>query len=311
MDGQFLEELYQRFAIFDNIQHLQWLINTIRSKLKQNPAVINDILQYLYQLFVSDFAFIKTAQDPHQRAEFLAALIDICSIQTDDAQQNDENAISLNLNTFSKQQTISKVLDLTRITPGNNGKDAHNVRIQLSNKIHDAMQNKQMDESLLSLLLLSSEEQHLHYKHKKEYKEKPIPKVKRGTVEAVVKQLNDSFDQEELDQLLAIAHSKLIIYYVVKYMSATLLAKAKFTEKGLVCKKKTVISIKYFNKLSELFKIPDNCASANLKCIKKGLQYFLISSLWNSVLGPSRTMLLAKSDFFTQTLNIDIMTEMK
>eukprot|EP01083_Nonionella_stella_P002208 6359_1 len=179
MDGAFLLELYQRFATFDNIENLKWLINTIRSKLNQIPEIINDILQYLYQLFVSDFAFIKTAQNPQQRAEFLNALIDICSAKADDAQQDDENAISLDLNTSSTRQTISKVLDLTRITPvneDNDEKDTQTVRNQLSNKIHDAAVNLTMDESLLSLFLLSSEEQHLHYKHKKENEGEAIKK---------------------------------------------------------------------------------------------------------------------------------------
>eukprot|EP01083_Nonionella_stella_P076636 208943_1 len=136
---------------------------------------------------------------------------------------------------------------------------------------------------------ISSEEQRLHYKHKKENEGKLIRNITRSIVEEVVRKLNASFNNgTKRDQLSAIAHSKFIIYYIVRYMSAILKGKgAKFTKKGLEYKRKTVIKIKYFNALSELFKISDNCANANLISIKKGFQYFFVSSLWNSVLGPS------------------------
>eukprot|EP01083_Nonionella_stella_P276749 940637_1 len=135
------------------------------------------------------------------------------------------------------------------------------------------------------LRYVSSEEQRLHYKHKKENEGKVIKKIKRSTLEEVVRKLNASFNNgTKRDQLSAIAHSKFIIYYIVRYMSAVLRVKgAKFTKKGLEHKHRTVIKIKYFNTLSELFKIPDNCANANLISIKKGFQYFFVSSLWNSV----------------------------
>ena len=73
--------------------------------------------------------------------------------------------------------------------------------------------------------------------------------------------------------------------------------------------KQTAIKVKYLQQMANIFAIPQDCDNDKIIAIKKGFQYFLISSFWNSLLGPSRTMLLTKSDGFTKVLGIDIMNE--
>ena len=124
MDGDFITNLYNRFQTFDKIEDLQWLINEIKTKLQatgNNLVETSDLLQYLYQIYVTDFAFTKQSvinaggneEYDNQRNEFLQALIDVCSqankmdaaILDDDNKDNgdneedeEQNAIGLELN---------------------------------------------------------------------------------------------------------------------------------------------------------------------------------------------------------------------
>eukprot|EP01084_Bolivina_argentea_P097070 174500_1 len=282
---------------------------------KDNIEGNNNTLQYLYQIFISDFAFIKKVKDNnHKRNEFLRALVDVCA-------DDNNNIIPLSLNKFSKFVTLSKILDLTRSNyeemkqehkDNEDNIEIEDARNRLSTKIDDITQHDDMDQVLLPLYILSAEENYMHHKHKDENKGNMLHKPSKKTIELVVKKFNDSFDKTKLDQLLAIADVKLHIYYICVYISKILSRKGKFKKDGLIYKKKIAINNKYLQTLGTLFKILNNTSNSK-KCIQRGLQYFMISSLWNSPLGPSRTMLCSKLNIFTNTLNINmksIMNEM-
>ena len=281
MDGEFIANLYNKFQTFDKIEDLQWLINEIKQKLQSNrlqQVAVNDLLQYLYQIFVTDFAFTKQTvvnnneNADQQRNAFLQDLIAVCSEEQEVKLNNDqndgneeekieENAIGLQLDPFSKLQTLSKILELTRVdeeekkvTPndvGGDGNDNDDVdeenkddekeeRKQVDpdterkkieaglvvNRLENAVANATIDVNIdncsLALYLLSTEEQYLYYKYKKDNQGKNITKVDFKIVKAVVARLNESFEKTKLEQLLAIAEAKLIIFYFVRFVSAAL-----------------------------------------------------------------------------------------
>eukprot|EP01083_Nonionella_stella_P272242 923023_1 len=316
MNSEFIENVYQRFETFDDVNDLEWLIQTMRKKLKdsnKDEMTANGILQYLYQVFITEFSQCNNN-------EFIQTLLGMCLESEHDIDEDD--VISLRLNPFSKLQTLSKILQLIR--PDHIKEDEKeefkeheelaNVKIRLSAVINEIAedQSQSIADNSLVLYLLSCEEQYLYYKYKTENEGKPVAKMPQDKIKDVINRFNESFKGTKLDQLLTIAECKLMIFYFVRFISTIYRKKkVKFTAKGLEHGDRIVVKGEYMETLSQIFQIPMNCDDQHLISIKKGFQYFILSSLWHSVLGPQRAMQLANVDHFAKTLHIDVMTAMK
>eukprot|EP01084_Bolivina_argentea_P305178 527199_1 len=311
IDGEFFNKLYERFDGFDNIDNLQWLIAIISEKIsaKQNnnenkesventQMHMDDILQHLYQVYISDFAFAKhSTVDNIMIQRFMEGIVDAC-VSNEKKQKTD---IPLSLNTFSQLQTMSTMLKVTR---------SKDIVSKYAKTALDKMMEQLLtvDESSIALLLLNSQQQYLEYRYKKNNKGKIMMPVSEEQLNEAVTNLNASLVDSVFLQLLAIAEIKLIIEKFVNYASFYL-KKVKFTDNGLVYKKNVRIKASYLTKLAEIFEIKNDMRE-DTSSIKRGLQYFFILCLWK-IVGASRTIALTQSSVFKKTLHITLFDDQK
>lgn len=249
-------------------------------------------LQCFFQNYIKHFAFNNKE---NISSSFINKLIEIMtdSIKMKDFKENYE----FEWNDFTKIEVIKQILNLKK----------NQIEI-----METFVQNEKDIQSKFSCLILNSFEQIIY----KEYINQNIDILsneppKQQLFEEVAQKFNNALNESKLYQLQSIAHCKFMLQQFCQSLKNIFLSKSgkyKISENGIIQNKgnKIIYSVKYLQIIGQIITIPLNNRnySKDIKNIKRGLNFFIVSQIWN-LFGQQKAIKILKMPLFTKIMGLN------